>query len=97
MRTFEQIYSDIIADRGLRFTLRQLLSIFENESDWVGAPEQLLQLREMSTEITGIRPGTCSGCNIEVLHNMNNWVKNYEAKNGTNSNGGVRHSRKSKK
>lgn len=97
MRTFEQIYADIIADTGKRFTIRQLLEIYERESDWVGTPEQLLQLREMSTEITGIRPGTCIGCNLEVLKNMARWTTNYELKHGTNSNGGVRHSRKSKK
>ena len=110
MRTYKDIYNDLCADTGHRYTLKELLRIFEKESDWLGKTEQLLKLRELITEITGIRPGTCHGCNLDMLLNMLRWLNMYENEqnqskpittneqlNGTNSNGGVRHSRKSKK
>jgi hypothetical protein len=76
--SWEEIYELLKKDEGERFTLYQLLQIFINESDWVGQPQQLLKLKEIQTNLTGIRPGNCSGCNIEVLRNLARWLNNYE-------------------
>ena len=59
------------------YSLFQLLEIFENENSWIGHPLQMENLRQLSHEITGIRPGNCSGCNIEVLGNLIRWKNNY--------------------
>jgi hypothetical protein len=96
MRTWQAIYEDLIKDTGQRFTLRQLIDIFKRESDWIGTSEQLVQLKALQWEITGIRPGNCTGCNLDVLINMARWVEKYEQENGTNSDGGVRHKPKRK-
>ena len=104
MITYKDIYADLCADTGHKHTLKELLRIFERESDWLGKTEQLLKLRELVTEITGIRPGTCHGCNLDVLQNMLRFLNKYESENPINqttnepdSNGGVRHRRKPKK
>jgi hypothetical protein len=104
MRTYKSIYDDLCADTGAKYTLKELLRIFERESDWLGKTEQLIKLRELVIEITGIRPGTCHGCNLDVLQNMLRFLNKYESENPINpiqnepdSNGGVRHRRKSKK
>jgi hypothetical protein len=104
MRTYKDIYADLCADTGHRHTLKELLQIFESNSEWIGKTEQLLRLRELILEITGIRPGTCPGCNLETLKNMLRFLNKYESENPINpiqnepdSNGGVRHRRKSKK
>lgn len=76
--TYADIYAQMQEDTGDRFTLLQLIEIFRNESDWVGTPFQLMKLKELITNITGIRPGNCSGCNINVLVDLNRWVMNYE-------------------
>lgn len=78
MRTSAEIYAELKESTGKRFTLYELLLIFYNESDWVGETAQLIRLKEIVTEITGIRPGNCSGCNINVIRDMNRWVINYE-------------------
>jgi hypothetical protein len=96
MRTWQAIYEDLIKDTGQRFTLRQLIDIFKRESDWIGTSEQLVQLKALQWEITGIRPGNCTGCNLDVLINMARWVEKYEQENGTNSNDSVRHTGKRK-
>jgi len=103
MRTFDDIYNDFVIKNNpeFKYTFKELLQIFEREQSWLGHPLQLIRLREIQTEITGIRPGNCSGCNIEVLVNMVRWINRYEKeqkeKHDTNSNGGLRHRRKSKK
>jgi len=81
--TYEDIYKQMNEDTGDRFTLLQLIEIFRNESDWVGTSFQLMKMKELLTNITGIRPGNCSGCNINVLVDMNRWVMNYEKEHPT--------------
>ncbi len=103
MRTYKDIYADLCADTGHRHTLKELLQIFESNSEWIGKTEQLLRLRELILEITGIRPGTCPGCNLETLKNMLRFLNKYEAENPinptnnvTSGNGRVRYNRKPK-
>ena len=103
MRTYKDIYADLCADTGHKHNLKELLRIFERESDWLGKTEQLLKLRELVTEITGIRPGTCHGCNLDVLQNMLRFLNKYESENPinpitnvTSGNGRVRYNRKPK-
>jgi len=80
LKTFEQIYQEIIfKDEHTRYSLRELLNVFKNENSWIGQPNQLIKLKEIQHELTGIRPGGCSGCNIEVLMNMIRWVERYES------------------
>jgi hypothetical protein len=80
MKTFDEIYSEIIfKDDTIRYSLRELLHVFQTENSWIGQTSQLLQLKEFQHELTGIRPGGCSGCNIEVLMNMIRWVNKYES------------------
>jgi hypothetical protein len=55
-----------------------LIKIFQNESDWVGQPQQLLEIKSLIHNITGIRPGGCSGCNINAISDMGRWLTNYE-------------------
>ena len=82
MRTFEEIYILLTAtNEGDKFSLRELLTIFENENSWIGSAYQMMKLKEYQQEITGIRPGNCSGCNIEVMVNMIRWVNRYEQEN----------------
>ena len=38
-----------------------------------------MKIKEIMLEITGVRPGNCSGCNIDTLRNMAKWLTNYEA------------------
>lgn len=78
MRTYEQIYNDLTT-KTEQYTLRELIRIFENENSWIGSTWQLMKLKEIHTEITGIRAGNCSGCNIDVMINMIRWVNKYEA------------------
>jgi hypothetical protein len=103
MRTYKDIYADLCADTGHRHTLKELLKIFESNSEWIGKTEQLLRLRELILEITGIRPGTCPGCNLETLKNMLRFLNKYESENPinptnnvTSGNGRVRYNRKPK-
>jgi hypothetical protein len=82
MRTWQAIYEDLTRQRIVdRFTLRQLIKIFIEESDWIGTSEQLVQLKALQWEITGIRPGNCTGCNLDVLKNMTKWALKYEQEN----------------
>ncbi len=80
MRTFQEIYADLEAVTE-QHSLVQLIKIFENENSWIGSAFQLMKLKEIYTEITGIRPGSCSGCNIDMLINMIRWVNRYEKEN----------------
>lgn len=76
--TYQQIYEKLQEKTDARFTLLELLNIFKNEHDWVGVPEQLIKLKELIHNITGVRPGNCSGCNINVLTDMCRWLTRYE-------------------
>ena len=79
MRTFEQIYTDLNTKTGEQYTIRELIGIFEHERSWIGSGLQLMRLREISHEITGIRVGNCSGCLVDMMTNMARWVNRYES------------------
>jgi hypothetical protein len=78
LMTYEEIYNKIRTDEGHRFTIYELIKIFQKESDWVGQPQQLLEIKSLIHNITGIRPGGCSGCNINAISDMGRWLTNYE-------------------
>lgn len=78
MKIFEQIYSEMCDKKGRAFSHKELIQIFEKESSWIGDSQQLLELRSLQFEITGIRPGNCSSCNLDVLKNMARWLNQYE-------------------
>jgi hypothetical protein len=79
MKTYEQIYVELQdKPNDSRFTLLECLNIFENEGSWVGSGFQMMKAMELVSEITGIRPGSCSGCRIDALQNMVRWKNNYE-------------------
>jgi hypothetical protein len=78
MMTYQQIYESLFEDTGDRFTLYKVMDVFKKESDWVGSPFQLMKIKELVADITGIRPGNCSGCNIDALKNFMYWIERYE-------------------
>ena len=79
MRNYQDIYSELKEKTDQRFTTYEVLDIFRKEdNNWVGSSWQMMKLQELSHEITGIRPGNCSGCKIDVIHNMVRWLNNYE-------------------
>ena len=69
----------LLADE--RFTILELLKIFDNESSWCGTNYQLIRIKEYSQEITGIRSGDCQGCMIQAMKNMVRFVNKYELDN----------------
>ena len=77
IKTYDQIYAEM-QQPGERYTLLELINIFEAESSWCGTGFQMMQMMELITNITGIRPGSCSGCRIDALQNMVRWKNNYE-------------------
>lgn len=79
MRTYIEIYQELTTKSTESYSLRELIDIFVKESSWIGKPHQLLRLKSISHEITGIRPGECSACNIEVVTNLNRWLHHHEA------------------
>ena len=80
MKTFEQIYNEMCNKGDHHFSIREALTIFGTEDgNWVADRQQTLELQSMQLELTGIRPGTCSGCMVEVVKNMTRWVDKYEA------------------
>jgi hypothetical protein len=78
MRTYDEIYSDIIADTGDRFTIRKLIDVFVTESDWIGTHQQTLKCASLSLEITGIRIGSCSSCMLDGIKNLVRWINKHE-------------------
>jgi hypothetical protein len=83
MRRYEEIYNEmqgaLLADE--RFTILELIKIFDNESSWCGTNYQLIRIKEYSQEITGIRSGDCQGCMIQAIKNMVRFVNKYELEN----------------
>jgi hypothetical protein len=69
----------LLADE--RFTILELLKIFDKESSWCGTNYQLIRIKEYSQEITGIRSGDCQGCMIQAMKNMVRFVNKYELDN----------------
>lgn len=78
MRTFEEIYFGMKRKGENRYSLLELVRIFENEVSWIGTPQQLLEIKSLSHEITGIRAGDCSACNLDALKNMAKWISQNE-------------------
>ena len=79
MKLFDEIYAELtFKDGTTRYSMRELLHVFKTENSWIGQPHQLMRLKDIQHELTGIRPGGCSGCNIEVMMNMIRWVNKYE-------------------
>ena len=64
-----------------RFTVLELIKIFDNESSWCGTNYQLIRIKEYSQEITGIRSGDCQGCTVQAMKNMVRFVNKYELDN----------------
>ena len=77
MRDFKTIYEAMLQP-GERFTIRQLIAIFENESSWVGSQTQLHQIKDFNLELTGVRTGDCQGCMMTAIKNVARWVNKYE-------------------
>jgi hypothetical protein len=82
MRTFLEIYNDA--------ELNGIVEVFEktnvlkaqylimgwdtNSINYEFTQQQLLVLSSLQHEITGIRPGNCSGCIYDVIRRMNTWI-----------------------
>lgn len=81
VRTYEEIYKEMLDKREFRFSVRELLYVWEKEISWIGERQQMLWLRSYQLELTGIRPGECSACNHDVGRNMIRWVNQYESDN----------------
>ena len=86
MRTYEEVYNDMnTLKNDNRFTIKQCINAYMGETNpldkgsWNGTTQQLLELRSLQEELTGIRPGSCSNCNIEVMRNMIRWLTKYES------------------
>ena len=80
MRTFEEIYNGLkeIPDQA-RFSYLELIKTWANEpGTWNGNGFQMMKLKEWIFEITGVRPGNCSGCLRDMLDNWVRWVNQYE-------------------
>lgn len=79
MKTFKEIYDIIISDTGEKYTIREVLRIFDSEGgNWVGSSNQLMTIGMLSYEITGIRIGECSGCKITAVRNLIRWLNTHE-------------------
>jgi hypothetical protein len=78
MRTFEEIYLGMQNKGENRFSLLELVKIFDNEVSWVGTGQQLLEIKSLNLEVTGIRSGECSACNLDALKNIARWVNQNE-------------------
>ena len=79
MRTFEEIYYSMKRKGENRYSLLELIKIFDTEISWIGTAQQLLEIKSLSHEITGIRAGDCSACNLEAVKNMSKWLGQNES------------------
>lgn len=79
MRTFEEIYYSMKRKGENRYSLLELIKIFDNEVSWIGTAQQLLEIKSLSHEITGIRAGDCSACNLEAVKNISKWLAQNES------------------
>lgn len=79
MRSYAEIYQSLKDTTNGRFTTLEVLKIFKEEKgNWVGSPQQLMQITSISHELTGIRVGSCSGCQITAVNNLIKWLDNHE-------------------
>lgn len=82
MRTFEEIYKDAEAngildvyDKANTLKAQYLIMGWDTNSiNYEFSQQQLLKLASLQHEITGIRPGSCSGCIQDVIRRMNQWL-----------------------
>lgn len=81
MRNFDEIYLSMKSKGENRFSLLELVKIFENEVSWIGTNQQLLEIKSLNLEVTGIRSGDCSACNLDAIKNILRWVIKYEFEN----------------
>lgn len=84
MRTYEQIYNEAksagIVDEFNRYnqlkTEYLTKGLDTNSINIELSSTQIQLLVKLQFEITGIRPGGCSGCIQDVIKNMNRWLMN---------------------
>jgi hypothetical protein len=84
MRTYEQIYNEAksagIVDELNRYNEFKQKYLSEglntNSINIELSTNQLQLLAKLQFEITGIRPGSCSGCVQDIVKNMNRWLMN---------------------
>jgi hypothetical protein len=82
MRTFLEIYNDAVAngivdvfDKANTLKAQYLIMGWDTNSiDYDFTHQQILVLSSLQHEITGIRPGSCSGCVQDVIRRMNQWL-----------------------
>jgi len=92
MRTFAEIYeislrAGIVAEYKRYNTLMtEALNLGKdtNSINYNFDDQQIKVLLSLQYEITGIRPGSCSGCIQDVLRNMNRWLQKNEPKQQNN-------------
>lgn len=81
MRNFDDIYIGMKNKGENRFSLLELVKIFDKELSWVGTTQQLLEIKSLSHEVTGIKAGDCSACNLDSVKNMVKFAEKYELEN----------------
>jgi len=82
MRTFLEIYNDAVAngivevfEKTNALKAQYLIMGWDTNSiNYEFTQQQLLVLSSLQHEITGIRPGSCSGCVQDVIRRMNQWL-----------------------
>ena len=88
MRTFAQIYTDIV-ERGIvaKFESYHKLYIEALKNghstaglNWELTNDDILFLKGISHEITGIRVGNCGSCLADMIRNMYRWCMDYQSK-----------------
>ena len=91
MRTFAEIY-DIALKAGIVAEYKRYNNLMAealntgkdtNAINYNFNEHQIKVLLSLQYEITGIRPGSCSGCIQDVLRNMNRWLQKNEPKQQT--------------
>lgn len=91
MRTFAEIYeialrAGIVAEyKRYNNLMAEALNTGKdtNAINYNFDEQQIKVLLSLQYEITGIRPGSCSGCIQDVLRNMNRWLQKNEPKQQT--------------
>ena len=91
MRTFAEIY-EIAQKAGIVAEYKRYNNLMAealntgkdtNAINYNFDEQQIKVLVSLQYEITGIRPGSCSGCIQDVLRNMNRWLQKNEPKQQT--------------
>lgn len=91
MRTFAEIY-EIAQKAGIVAEYKRYNNLMAealntgkdtNAINYNFDDQQIKVLLSLQYEITGIRPGSCSGCIQDVLRNMNRWLQKNEPKQQT--------------